>query len=185
MSKNKVSKKTYRRNRKILKRSQTDYLASIKIKSKKIIKAFFLYTTKTREIIHEYQKIVINRLILLRQYSDYYFEYYKFYAPKTLRYNFSKFQNKFGFITFNFFYFAILFIAIVALGSLINLSIDRNIATTFLFGEATMVGGALAIITSFSLFTLQNAAGHLPRGFYEIATDNKKYTIIFYCVATI
>ncbi|MCJ7792375.1 MAG: hypothetical protein MUP45_00105 [Candidatus Marinimicrobia bacterium] len=126
-----------------------------------------------------------KKLNLGLQYADYYWASFVFHTPKFIKFHSNSLMAKYGFILFSLLYFISLMVGVVFLNSKVNLSIDRGTATGLLFAAGAMVGGALAIVASFALFTIQNASESLPKGFYEIATNNKKYALIFFNVGLI
>lgn len=132
-----------------------------------------------RKKIIVWKKFIKAKIILKIQYFQYRIMLNSFLFPrKILYYTRRKFQ-KIGLHFFTTIYFCLLVLVVIHLGKQINLSISPTEAQQFFLGSAAMVGGALAIVVSFSLFTVQQAADHLPKDFYKVATDIKKYLLIF------
>jgi hypothetical protein len=99
--------------------------------------------------------------------------------PWRFSYYIQMLARKYGFYIFTVCYFIPFFIICYYIRVTAGLFFSLEDAHELFIGVGTMVGGSLAIVASFALFTVQNASSNLPKDFYRVATDIKKYYFIF------
>ena len=176
--------KKYRSKNKIQKGINELYLQISKlalIKYKQFKRKFKKWIKKKNSEIRE----ITKKLLSFIRYIDFYFTKYKLIVPRFLSFQIRVFLNKWSGLFFTLIYFASLAFFMYKIEKVINLSVRPDVATSFFFGSAAIVGSLLAIVTSFSQFAIQNAFSNLPKGFYEIAINIWKYISIFFFVSLI
>lgn len=155
----------------LLKNLQEKIFLSKKVINKKKTQ-FISYIQKVKSLLKQ-------RLIRFRQWSEYLIAMNSFLLLTFLLFKINTLLQKFGIWLFSIFYFGFLIFAIHILNIYTNLTIEIGVARDFFIAAGAMVGGTLAIVVSFALFTVQQAAEQLPKDFYRLATNLKKYLIIF------
>jgi len=134
---------------------------------------------KYKKQLLKHKQLVRKKATQLLQYLQYSVSIGAFSLPKKASYHIQVISQKHGIYIFSSLYFLVLFLVVSYLAKKVNLSIHPDDAQEFLIGSAAMIGGSLAIVVSFGLFTVQHAAENLPKDFYKVATDIRKYLIIF------
>ena len=136
------------------------------------------YLKTVQKLIKKYKNAIELKSIEILQYMQYKLSMTYFLLPKKISYVVRAWLRKFGSKFFAILFFSTLLIFTLLLGQRVNLSLSIEIARDFFIGGAVMIGGSLAIVATFALFTIQNAAENLPK-FYKVATDIKKYLFMF------
>ena len=135
--------------------------------------------------IAELKKIYKPKLVRSLQLSEFLVkkEFYTF--PKYVSYKYQVFKLRYGECVVFTVYFALLVYFIGWFGEVFDLVLNQDNATSFFISAATMIGASLAIVATFGQFTIQYVAEKLPKDFYSIAINMKKYFLIFWCLCAL
>lgn len=134
--------------------------------------------TKTKGLISKYKP----KVIYISQFLEYWIKKQFFLLPKRIGYQYKTLTKKYGNYLVLITYFIVLILLVHLLGSIYDLRLTKDTATTLFIGAATMIGASIAIVATFGQFTIQYAAEKLPKNFYNVAINLKTYFFIFWCL---
>lgn len=157
-------------------------LSNIKVRYLELKNYIKIAVTKTKVKAVNSVNLYKPKAIRNWQLAEFWVSKQFFTFPKYVGYRYQVLIMRYGSYVFFTFYFSILFIFVGMLGYKYDLILLGDMAASLFIGAAAMIGASIAIVATFGQFTIQYAAEKLPKNFYNVAINMKKYFAIFWCL---